>query len=308
MPTQARILLVSDGVSDEGEAIRQALNQARSHGAQLDALVLCPEFPKALAEHQASYGELLREKVHKDVQAAFAGISVEEHEVPVAIDVQVTSSPVVDTVRRVLRNEYALLVKQAAQSPGRSGFLAVDMDLLRKCPCPVWLAKTIERPRQDIKVAAAIDPETTTEAARALSVQLLLRGRELADECDGVLHILSCWDFPQEDWLRSKVPGSELANAATSVQRQHRQQLETRILEAGIAGTNRIVHARGQAGQVLPRLVADLGIDILAMGTVARTGIPGWLMGNTAENVFHDLSCSLLALKPNGYVSPIKAY
>lgn len=49
-------------------------------------------------------------------------------------------------------------------------------------------------------------------------------------------------------------------------------------------------------------------MDILVMGTVARTGIPGFIIGNTAENVFQKLSCSLMALKPQGFVSPMKAY
>ena len=49
-------------------------------------------------------------------------------------------------------------------------------------------------------------------------------------------------------------------------------------------------------------------IDILVMGTVARTGIPGFIMGNTAENLIQELKCSLLATKPNGFVSPITAY
>jgi len=44
------------------------------------------------------------------------------------------------------------------------------------------------------------------------------------------------------------------------------------------------------------------------MGTVARTGILGCLMGNTAENIVVELKCSLLALKPGGFVSPVKAY
>jgi nucleotide-binding universal stress UspA family protein len=41
------------------------------------------------------------------------------------------------------------------------------------------------------------------------------------------------------------------------------------------------------------------------MGTVARTGIPGLLIGNTAEGVLNQVDCSLLALKPEGFVSPV---
>lgn len=42
------------------------------------------------------------------------------------------------------------------------------------------------------------------------------------------------------------------------------------------------------------------------MGTVARTGISGVIIGNTAEAVLEQLQCSVLALKPPGFVTPVK--
>jgi len=41
------------------------------------------------------------------------------------------------------------------------------------------------------------------------------------------------------------------------------------------------------------------------MGTVARTGIQGFIMGNTAENILNQLDCSVLAVKPPGFVTPV---
>ena len=41
------------------------------------------------------------------------------------------------------------------------------------------------------------------------------------------------------------------------------------------------------------------------MGTVARTGIPGLLIGNTAETILQRVDCSVLAVKPDGFVSPV---
>ena len=67
-----------------------------------------------------------------------------------------------------------------------------------------------------------------------------------------------------------------------------------------------IHHHRGQADKLIPDFVADHDIDILVMGTVARTGIPGFIIGNTAENIVQELSCSLLALKPDDFESPVK--
>ena len=42
------------------------------------------------------------------------------------------------------------------------------------------------------------------------------------------------------------------------------------------------------------------------MGTVARRGIAGWMMGNTAELILDQVQCSVLAVKPLDFVSPIK--
>jgi nucleotide-binding universal stress UspA family protein len=48
------------------------------------------------------------------------------------------------------------------------------------------------------------------------------------------------------------------------------------------------------------------GVDVLVMGTVARGGIPGMLIGNTAERVLRKLPCSVLTVKPDGFESPVR--
>ncbi len=48
------------------------------------------------------------------------------------------------------------------------------------------------------------------------------------------------------------------------------------------------------------RMIADLF-------RVLRTQIPGDQIGNTAEAVFHQLMCSILAVKPLGFTSPVKS-
>ena len=61
----------------------------------------------------------------------------------------------------------------------------------------------------------------------------------------------------------------------------------------------------GPAEQVVPELVNEYQIDLLVMGTVARSGLNGVLIGNTAERVLDEVPCSVLAVKPPGFVSPI---
>ena len=68
----------------------------------------------------------------------------------------------------------------------------------------------------------------------------------------------------------------------------------------------KIVLQRGEPEAVIPEFVVAEGIDVLVMGTVARSGIPGLLIGNTAERVLRRLPCSVLTVKPDGFVSPVR--
>jgi nucleotide-binding universal stress UspA family protein len=52
-------------------------------------------------------------------------------------------------------------------------------------------------------------------------------------------------------------------------------------------------------------VVAEV-IDLVVMGTVARAGIAGMLIGNTAERVLRKLPCSVLTVKPDVFVSLVR--
>jgi len=46
-------------------------------------------------------------------------------------------------------------------------------------------------------------------------------------------------------------------------------------------------------------------LDLIVMGTVAMTGMPGFIIGNTAEAILQQVYCSVLAIKPEGFHSPV---
>jgi nucleotide-binding universal stress UspA family protein len=56
---------------------------------------------------------------------------------------------------------------------------------------------------------------------------------------------------------------------------------------------------------VISRFVESNGIDVVVMGTVARTGVAGLVMGNTAERVFQRLRGSVFAVKPPGFQTSV---
>jgi len=42
------------------------------------------------------------------------------------------------------------------------------------------------------------------------------------------------------------------------------------------------------------------------MGTVGRVGLPGLLIGNTAETILGRVGCAVLAIKPEGFQTPVE--
>jgi len=306
------ILYVSSGLADEADAIKQALSVARNNHTGLHVLIVCPEFPRHMAEHAAHYADYLKESFRKALQENIAVLAFADTSVPVSIEVETGSTPVVRIIRQVLRRSCDLVIKEAGVLAGGKGFEAIDMELLRKCPCPVWLCRPIDRHRADMRVAVAIDPEIVDPAAQYLSLRLLQLSRSLADACSGALDVVSCWDFPFESYLRNRslnrITAENLQAVVSEAQLEHRTLLSDVLRKSGIGGNLQIHHVRGRPDVAIPQFVETQGIDILVMGTLARTGIPGFTIGNTAENIVQKLGCSLLALKPAGFVSPVQAY
>jgi universal stress protein E len=57
---------------------------------------------------------------------------------------------------------------------------------------------------------------------------------------------------------------------------------------------------------VIARYAANHDVNLLVMGTIGRIGLPGFFIGNTAEDVLNVVRCSVLAVKPHGFQSPVK--
>ncbi|MFU8798329.1 MAG: universal stress protein [Gammaproteobacteria bacterium] len=307
------ILYVSFGIEDETEGLKQALSLARNNQAALKILVISPKFSTYLSNYSTQYETFLKEQINKVLEGVRTVLKLGDGELPVEICIESNDLPPAEyIIRQVLREKYDLLVKEAKSTKNKEGFEAIDMNLLRKCPCAILLCRPIKHSRKDIQVAAAVDPKNEEQAAHALSLNILELSRLLADTCSGKLDIISCWEFEHEESLRYnvfiKVSQDELRKAVMATERQHKAALEALIKEANISGEYTDHHLKGEPAQRIPAFVKDENIDILVMGTVARTGIRGFLIGNTAENIVQKLSCSLLALKPRGFVSPVAVY
>ena len=133
-------------------------------------------------------------------------------------------------------------------------------------------------------LAPDFDAELLDGGSYRLSDHLANDGRPV------FLNLWASWCFP----CREEMPAIDALAGA-----------HPEILFLGVAIEDSLSGAKGFAEEIIPQFVVSQGIDLVVMGTVARTGIAGLLMGNTAERLLQRLVCSVLAVKPEGFVSPI---
>ena len=62
---------------------------------------------------------------------------------------------------------------------------------------------------------------------------------------------------------------------------------------------------KGKPHTAISRFVKNNDVDLLVMGSVARSGLPGFFVGNTAEKILEHVDCSVLVLKPAGWKTPV---
>ncbi|QBR84746.1 universal stress protein [Legionella israelensis] len=306
------ILFVSHGLGGEDEGLKKALQLASANQTSLTILIACPSFPDSLGEYKTSYEQSIIERMEQEIKATKSALKISKKKLSIHLELECGSAPDVRIIQYALRHSHDLLIKQAETSPNQRGFKALDMELLRKCPCPLFMVRPAKHTGKEVKIAVAIDPKNEEQVGRELSLDLLKYASSLTHHYSGQLDIVSCWLFRLEEYLRDniwiKVSESELDNMVLDEKHEQSKALEAIIKDSNIQENYQIHLQKGLPEEAIPSFVEHHEIDILVMGTVARTGISGFIIGNTAENILQKINCSLLALKPQGFVSPVKAY
>jgi len=217
-----------------------------------------------------------------------------------------------EVVRQILIGEHDLLVKSAegmklAEGFGMTNRLlgSVSQSLMRLAPCPVWLLKP-KLHGQFHSIVAAVDATSGKAATTNLNRKILELADSIAKRESAALHVVSAWDLWMETQLRAK-KGDEVVNAlAAELESSVRRRVDELVRESVMtADIEKHVH-RGAAAEKIRELVKQVGADLLVMGTQDRTGVAGFFIGNTAESVLSDVKCSVLTVKPDGFVSPVE--
>lgn len=305
------ILFLSQGLLENRESLAQSIRLAWRNKAKLSGLVVCPHLPSDMDDYEEQYERWILDSLQNLIHESLSEHDMSRDDLQFPVKMIVGDKPAIQAIRYVQQHNVNLVIKDAEPNKtNRRGLRAIDMSLLRKCPCPVWLNRPSERPRSEQRVAVAINPNATSDEEHALSIRLLQLSRAIADSCNSQLHIISCWEYQLEHYLEDhvwiKVSQEDLNQQIELAKQQHAAALQTLIEASGIGG-DMVIHAlHGTPDDEIPDCVDETEIDVLVMGTLARTGIQGVVIGNTAENILQSVNCSLVALKSEQFKSPIE--
>lgn len=234
-----------------------------------------------------------------------------------ACSVNVTSMPFLALVREVLSGEHDLVIRESENPDWIDCILGSDdMQLLRVCPCPVWLLDPSASQNQSRRILVAVDvdreyPAHELDVRHALN-QLVLElacSQSLAKSAQ--LHVVyACPPLSTTPSYPSMPMG-----LLTTEQMHANHELElARLIRETTAyiGSEamQLIERQdhlldGSPRRSIPKLARRLAADLVVMGSVARTGIEGLLVGNTAEAILAQLDCSVLVVKPPGFVTPV---
>jgi universal stress protein E len=296
------ILVDVDAAAPAQPALDRAVLLARRSGARLTvadattgAIATSPLLPADVEEAMVAARRSDLERVATDARAESRLL---------------TGRPATALIQEVLRSGHDLLMRSHARdlsTPGVSPFGAVDMELLRKCPCPVLLVRhgsPTPRPRIVAAVNAAAENSAEDTLNRKIVEAMLLMASSLDASSAGLLHV---WTPFAERTVRAYASGDQFDTYVEGS--RERATADLRRLVGSFDGRldgSPLTLLRGVPEEVIPDFVVKDGIDIVVMGTVARSGISGLLIGNTAERILRKLPCSVLTVKPDEFVSPVR--
>lgn len=180
---------------------------------------------------------------------------------------------------------------------------STDWNLIRLCPIPILLVSDREvihgKP-----VIAAVDVCSHDENHEELNRIVLEQATQVADVLESKVTCVNAWHVSSAVMAAGSVDPTpyEIAHAKKI---DHITESQTMCAKYDIP-TERVLVEEGTAEFVINNLADDLQAGVIVLGTVARSGMSGLFVGNTAEAVLEGSSTDVLVVKLPSFECPLE--
>ena len=148
-------------------------------------------------------------------------------------------------------------------------------------------------------ILAAIDVGNSDSDHRSLHNSIIDHGFDIASLAKAQLHVISAHPSPM---LSAADPTFQLKE---TIEARYREQCQAFQAEFDVDDSHLHI-MEGPADVLIPHTVHQLEAAVTIIGTVARTGISGALIGNTAEVVLDAVESDVLVLKPQALMDHLE--
>lgn len=295
MKALEKILVIMDKPKYEQIAFHRAMTLHRDAGAHLDlrAFAYHPMYDQSdvFETHQrhAIKKEIMRERTEwlrgqvLDAHGVFEDLSLQT----------IWSKDIASWVSKAAQQgDYDLVVKTAHRSKTTT-HTPLDWVLLRDCPTPILLAVEPRWPKK-MKVLATLDVNRDDAAHKRLNRKVLDTAQKMAELHNGTIHCVYAIEVSQVLADLDLINPRKVAREA----RERAMSIITELTAPYGIPKSRIHMPLGKVGHAVNGIARRIEADLLVMGTTARKGLKGMVIGNSAERVLAKARGDLLAVKP----------
>lgn len=295
-----RILVATDFSPCADAALKQAIWMARQTGAKIVLANTIPDLSMSAywGPHERNMNQqALRERSDTSMRRMIVDLDAMDLDIKFET---LIGEPFVEITRAVQAESFDLVLVGTRGLAKLEQFFvgSTAKRLIRKCPSSVWI----------VKAGHVVPPRVVLAATdfSDISVKAVKQGMMIAQQSKAefhLLHIVDSRDVPED--IISHVPKG--SSVRQEINEEASRRLEKFLETLGIDRKTIHVHLSwGTPWQEIQRISRHQAADMIAIGTVGRSGIKGLLLGNTAEKVLDTCDCSILTVKPDGFVSPIE--
>ncbi|NRD74058.1 universal stress protein UspE [Shewanella sp. VB17] len=308
MKEYKNLLVVIDPTSDPQPALARAIELATHNQASITVFLSIYDFSYEMTSILSGQE---RESMRKGVIAqrqAWLDEVLEQYacpEISIKSEVIWHNRPFESIIQHAISGNFDLIIKGTHEHDKLKSviFTPTDWHLMRKSPAPVLLVKEHDWPVAG-KILCAINVGSEDKDHLTLNHKIIECAKALAKQFDAQVHLVNGYPGTPIN-LAIELPDFDAHAYSQTIRLQHEQRVFDLALTLGISQD--CCHIKeGLPEDVIPDLAMQLDAELVILGTVGRTGFSAALIGNTAEHVIDSINCDLLAIKPDGYKSPLE--
>jgi nucleotide-binding universal stress UspA family protein len=301
------ILVVLDWQKDNSLLINRALNLAERNGSAL-RLVQVFDVPLESDQDDTIFGKKLNALCQLGIKKSIKSLE-DTLNSKNGFGMKLTVSAIqgnhaAEILRTVTAENIDLVMLGLAEDKEELGPLlsGLPLRLMRKCPSAIWTLKPTPLGGFN-RIVAAVDPRDQCGEVRALNMKIMEIAVSVAKSEESELHVLHAWSLHGEEVLRDSIDERDLKDWLDR-EKEKSVRFLAELLKPFEKDIARVHLHKGPADGLLPLFIKHFKADLLVMGTVCRTGVFGFLIGNTAEKILQKVDCSVLTVKLDTFESP----